>query len=104
LDTAIPTAERDTLRALLDSYRPRGIAWHALRTRQAGSRRFVSVHVLVPGDWSVQQGHDLLEDIEHNVRSKLGTVTVSTHLEPIEDPLAWEDIGLDRRPDSRPSP
>jgi hypothetical protein len=50
----------------------------------------------VPGDWTVQRGHDLLEDVERDIRAALGSVTVFTHLEPVEDPVAWEDIGLDR--------
>jgi cation diffusion facilitator family transporter len=97
LDTAIAPAERVALQRVLESYRARGVEWHAVRTRQAGARRFVSFHVLVPGRWSVQQGHDLLEEVEQDIRAALGNVTVFTHLEPIEDPVAWEDIGLDRR-------
>jgi len=98
LDTAIPAAERAALQAVLESYRERGIEWHAVRTRQAGSRRFVSLHVLVPGSWTVQHGHDLVEEVERDIRAALRKVTVFTHLEPREDPVAWEDIGLDRRP------
>jgi cation diffusion facilitator family transporter len=98
LDTAIPPAERTALLSVLEGYRGRQVQWHAIRTRQAGSRRFVSLHVLVPGDWTVQQGHDLLEDLERDIRAALGRVTVFTHLEPVEDPVAWEDIGLDRHP------
>jgi divalent metal cation (Fe/Co/Zn/Cd) transporter len=67
-----------------------------LRTRQAGARRFISVHVLVPGAWTVQRGHHLLEAIEHDIRSALPNTTVFTHLEPIEDPLSWQDQELDR--------
>jgi cation diffusion facilitator family transporter len=96
LDTAIPLDERALLHAVLESYHDRGIQWHAVRTRQAGVRRFVSLHVLVPGQWTVQQGHDLLEEVEYDIRGALGSVTVDTHLEPVEDPLAWEDVGLDR--------
>lgn len=96
LDTAIPPAERAALQAVLEQYRERGIIWHALRTRQAGARRFVSLHVLVPGAWSVQQGHDLLELLERDIRRAVPGTTVFTHLEPVEDPVAWEDIGLDR--------
>jgi cation diffusion facilitator family transporter len=103
LDTAIPAHERSALQAVLAAYGERGIQWHALRTRQAGARRFVELHVLVPGDWTVKRGHDLLEELEHDIRGVLGRVTISTHLEPVEDPVAWEDIGLDRQPRSTPS-
>jgi cation diffusion facilitator family transporter len=96
LDTAMPAAERERLQAVLEHYRHEGAQYHALRTREAGSRRFVSMHILVPGDWSVQRGHQLLERIEQDIRSTLGNVTVFTHLEPIEDPDSWQDITLDR--------
>jgi cation diffusion facilitator family transporter len=96
LDTAIPPVERAAVQAILQRYSSDGVEFHALRTRQAGARRFVSLHVLVPGAWSVQRGHDLLESIETDLRQTLPATTVFTHLEPVEDPLAWEDIGLDR--------
>jgi cation diffusion facilitator family transporter len=101
LDTAIPPAERATLQGVLESYRARGIDWHAVRTRQAGSRRFVSLHVLVPGIWTVQRGHDLVEEIERDIRGALRNTTVFTHLEPLEDPVSWDDVGLDRHPTAR---
>lgn len=63
---------------------------------KAGPRRFISFHVLVPGEWTVQRGHDLLELIEQDIRAALPLTTLFTHLEPLEDPRAFEDIGLDR--------
>ena len=74
------------------------VEFHALRTRRAGRWRFVSFHVLVPGDWSVQRGHDLLEEIEEAVMERLPGTTVFTHLEPLEDPASFTDTGLVRRP------
>jgi cation diffusion facilitator family transporter len=91
MDTALPTAEQDCIRRVLERYRPRGIDYHALRTRRSGPRRFVSLHLLVPGAWTVQQGHDLSEEIEEEVRACLRNTTITTHLEPIEDPRAWHD-------------
>ncbi len=73
LDTAIPTAERERIEDVLATYEDHGIAFHSLRTREAGPRRFISFHVLVPGDWSVQHGHDVLEQIEHDVRAAFDT-------------------------------
>jgi cation diffusion facilitator family transporter len=98
LDTGL---DRNTLNAIvtvLDGYRAKGLRYHALRTRQAGRWRFVSFHVLVPGDWSVQHGHDLLEQIEDDVRQTVPDSTVFTHLEPIEDPASFQDEGLERLP------
>jgi cation diffusion facilitator family transporter len=97
IDTALPAADRAKVVAILDGYDEReGVQHHALRTRQAGARRFCSVHILVPGDWTVARGHLLLEQIEADVRRALPNATIFTHLEPIEDPSSFEDQSLDR--------
>ncbi len=96
LDTAIPAEDRATIMRALEPWQSEGIEFHALRTRTSGSRRFVSLHVLAPGAWSIQQGHDLCEDIERTLRQTFPETTVFTHLEPQEDPAAWADQGLDR--------
>jgi len=96
MDVALPPEQHARVVAILDSYRAQGIDFHALRTRQSGARGFVDVHVLVPGAWSVQRGHELVEQVEKEIRSALPYATVLTHLEPLEDPASLEDIGLDR--------
>jgi cation diffusion facilitator family transporter len=97
LDSAIPQEERQQVAEILNRYAPQGVQYHSLRTRQAGQRRFISVHVLVPGKWTVQRGHNLLEQIEREVRNALpGPTTILTHLEPVEDPVSMEDIEIDR--------
>ena len=96
LDQALPVEQRAAIAAVLDRYQAQGLQFHALRTRQAAGRGFMSVHVLVPGTWTVQRGHDLLEEIEQEVRSAVPHITVFTHLEPIEDPASMLDRGLDR--------
>ena len=96
MDVALPEEEQRTIRGVLQSHLVDGVQFHALRTRQSASRRFVSMHVLVPGAWSVQRGHELLEEIEAEVRAAVPSVTVTTHLEPLEDPCSWEDLSLDR--------
>ena len=97
IDTAISNEERRQIERIFDPYRETGIAFHSLMTRQAGQRKFISVHILVPGEWTVKRGHDLLEIIEKQIRANFPfPVTVFTHLEPIEDPVSHEDIGIDR--------
>jgi cation diffusion facilitator family transporter len=96
LDRALEPEEIAQIEAVLDDYRKLGISFHALRTRRAAHRAFISLHVLVPGDWSVQQGHDTAENIESDLRALFDTTTVFTHLEPIEDPVSFEDTELDR--------
>jgi cation diffusion facilitator family transporter len=96
MDTALPIEEREQVRAVIQRHAVRGIRYHALRTRQSGARRFVSVHVLVPGDWTVHDGHELLEQIESDICTVLPGATVFTHLESVEDQVSWEDQSLDR--------
>lgn len=96
MDTALPSEEQDAIQQILERYRQQGIQFHALRTRSTAARRFVSLHVLVPGTWTVQQSHNLLERIEADLRSQLPNVTVFTHLEPLEDSVSWQDTTLDR--------
>jgi cation diffusion facilitator family transporter len=96
LDTAISEEDRAAVLRILDAYADEGAEYHALRTRQAGVRRFVSVHVLVPGAWTVQQGHELLERMEEDIRRAVPESVVFTHLEPIEDPVSFEDVRLER--------
>lgn len=96
MDTALPEREQAALRAVLDRFAAGGIHYHALRTRQSGTRRFVSVHVLVPGDWTVHRGHELVEEIETQIRATLPNVAVLTHLESLDDPASWRDIHIDR--------
>jgi cation diffusion facilitator family transporter len=103
LDPALPPAEQAIIADVLARHAADGVRWHALLTRQAGRRRFVSVHVLVPGAWTVQRGHELLEAVEADLRAALAPVTVFTHLEPIEDPVSFADVGLDRPAPSLPN-
>jgi cation diffusion facilitator family transporter len=96
LDTALTEAEQAAVRAVLARHEGPEVRFHAVRTRMAGARRFVSMHVLVPGAWTVRRGHDLLEEVEAEVRAAIPHATVFTHLEALEDPAAWQDEGLDR--------
>lgn len=85
MDSAIPPETLQAVTAQLEAFRSRGINWHALRTRQSGARSFVDVHILVPGEWTVQAGHDLSEEIEQAVRGIARDISVTIHLEPIGD-------------------
>jgi cation diffusion facilitator family transporter len=99
LDTALPAEDLAVINTILERYRERDdIHTHALRSREAGSRRFVSFHILVPGWWSVHEGHRLLEEIEEEIAEALPGITVFTHLEALDDPASYADTTLDRNP------
>jgi divalent metal cation (Fe/Co/Zn/Cd) transporter len=93
LDRALNEADQKKIAAVLDGFRRQGIDFHELKTRAAGPRQFVQMHVLVPGGWSVQKGHDLLEEVEKALVAELPGASVITHLEPLEDPASWNDGG-----------
>ncbi len=97
MDKALPDTELAAVNAVLAGHASASIQFHALRTRRAGRRAFVSVHVLVPGGWTVQRGHDFAEGIEGELRAVFDQATVFTHLEPVEDPVSFSDTDLDRR-------
>ena len=96
MDFALPDDEHALVLAVLERYRAQGIDFHALRTRESGARRFVELHVLVPGEWTIHQGHALAEQVELDIRNTLSHTTVLTHLEPLDDPVSHADIALDR--------
>lgn len=97
LDPALPQDEYLKVTTILTEIQQQeDVKWHALRTRSAGSRRFVSFHLLVPGAWTIREGHDLAERVEQRIRDTLSTVTVFIHVEPLDDPTAWNDEALDR--------
>ncbi len=96
LDTALPQVDRDRITSIFSVYEQDGIRFHALRTRVAGSRGFVSFHLLVPGEWTIQRGHDLCERVEQEIVDALPGTNVIAHMEPLEDPKSWADLELDR--------
>lgn len=96
MDRALPEPDLERIRAILDGYRADGLDYHALRTRRAGRLRLVEMHLLVPGEMSVREGHRIADEIEEKIRAKLPGAAVMTHLEPIEDPASREDMGIDR--------
>lgn len=94
MDSALSAEDLQRIDHVLEPYKARGIQFHAIITRQAGVRQFVSFHVLVPGAWTVHQGHELLENIESDLHHALPNIMVTTHLESLDDPASWDDIKL----------
>jgi cation diffusion facilitator family transporter len=94
MDHALPANEQAAVRAAIEAQLSPDMAYHALRTRQAGSRRFADFHLLVPGCLTVRQAHAFTEQIEQAVRAALPGLEVTVHIEPIEEQAAWEDSEL----------
>jgi cation diffusion facilitator family transporter len=98
MDVTLDPADMLAVKKVLQHYEEAGIQFHALRSRQAGSRKFITVHVLAPGDWTIQRGHQLLDRIESEIRAVVSDAIVTTHLEPLEDSASWDDEALERPP------
>ena len=97
LDPAISAEDQREVAKLIDEYSRRyGVSFHALRTRQAGARRFISFHLLVPDAWTVARAHQLSEEIEARMRAMVPNAGILTHIEPISDPASYDDQELDR--------
>lgn len=93
MDAALTLDEQAEIINVLEEFAAtQSITYHAFRTRYSGARRFMSVHILVPGNWSVQRGHDLVEEIEQKINSIFDNIDIDTHLEPIEDPASWQHL------------
>lgn len=96
MDAALPLEEQALIEGVMMKYRGKEVDFHALRTRQAASRRFVTVHMLVPGAWTVHDAHHFAEDFENDLRAVLGEAVITTHVEPIEDELSMHDMLLEQ--------
>jgi cation diffusion facilitator family transporter len=94
MDVALPAELTTQLTTVLDEHRADGIAFHAIRTRESGHRRFMEFHVLVPDDWTVKQGHDFAEDVADALRTVEPDLRVMAHLEPVDDDRSYEDMDV----------
>jgi cation diffusion facilitator family transporter len=95
MDISMPKEDNRAIAEILSRFVTREVHFHALRTRVSGHHRFAEVHVLVPGAWTVQQGHDLMEEVEDAVHREFGEITLTCHLEPSEDPRAYGDYAAE---------
>lgn len=104
MDGSWPQEDNTRLAALVSTFTSDEITVHGLRTREAGRRRFVEMHLLVPGEWSVDRAHDKAEEIEAAIGAQFAAVTTSIHLEPREDPRAYGDFEHEVRIPGKPEP
>jgi cation diffusion facilitator family transporter len=91
MDASLPANEQQLVEKVIAKYKECGVQFHAIRTRQSAARRFISVHMLMPGVWTLHDAHHIAEDFEGDVRSQLKDAIVQTHLEPIDDEISVID-------------
>lgn len=91
MDYNLPADELAHLERILIDHRKQFVAYHRLRARKSGSRRFIDLHLVVPGNQTVQQAHDLCEQLEAKIEAVLPNASVTIHVEPAEDAASWDE-------------
>jgi divalent metal cation (Fe/Co/Zn/Cd) transporter len=105
MDASLPATQLRLVDEVLARFTTLDTQFHGVRTRQAGRRAFMSMHMLVPGSWSVQRSHDLAEQVELALREAVPGLGPTIHVEPLEDPRSFADVDLDPHgvpPSARP--
>lgn len=83
MDRAMPPADVTRIQDILTGYADRDVTYKNLLTRMAGTHCFAHVDILVPGDWSVEKAHILLDEIEARIATEVHGTQTGTHLEPL---------------------
>ncbi|HET8522583.1 MAG TPA: cation diffusion facilitator family transporter [Thermomicrobiales bacterium] len=94
MDRALAPDVETAVRQAIEQQLQPDETYHALRTRRSGSRQFVDFHLLVPGRRSVAQAHQATHRLERAIAETLPSAETTIHIEPIEEPAAWDDSAL----------
>jgi cation diffusion facilitator family transporter len=94
MDSALPKEQLDIIQGVLERQTEPEVKFHALRTRQSGPQKIISMHILVPGNWSVERGHQYVTRIENELNAAVADSVVFTHLESLADPASFDDVTL----------
>ncbi len=92
MDSTLSKEYLEVIQSVLDRHQETEVKFHALRTRQSGSLNIISLHVLVPGNWTVDRGHQFVTQIENELSSAVADSVIFTHLESLSDPASFDDI------------
>jgi cation diffusion facilitator family transporter len=90
MDVTLPSEEVGVIQSAINRVAGAETPYHALRTRKSGSRRFIDFHLLLPGQTTVQESHDLISEIEAAIEQDLPHTYVTIHVEPREDASSWD--------------
>lgn len=91
MDYNLPADELARLEGILQDHHHKFVAYHRLRARKSGPRRFIDLHLVVPGEQTVQAAHDLCEQLEAEIEAVLPNASVTIHVEPAEDAASWDE-------------
>ncbi len=88
MDGSLSKEDLIKIQEVLNRFKTPEVQFHNLRTRESGSTKFVSFHVLVPGVWSVAKGHKLVSNVEKDLEATITNGIIFTHLESLDDLLS----------------
>jgi cation diffusion facilitator family transporter len=84
MDIRLPRAEEDEIIACIREHGDLIAGFHKIRTRKAGSQRYIDFHLVVSKHISVEQAHQLCDKIELEIENRLSDTSVTIHVEPCD--------------------
>lgn len=99
IDVKLPENEENAIRSVITEHIGEVVDFHALRTRKAGSQRYIDLHLVMPKNTSVEEAHQMCDHLEQDIRSRLPDTDVTIHVEPCDEKCDWCKIACDRRKD-----
>lgn len=91
MDSRVSEQDMMLIREVLNSYKSEDIDYHALYTRRASAKQFITFHLLFPGEITVHKAHEVTKQVEFDLKSKLPLADIFIHVEPMNDPDAFDD-------------
>lgn len=82
LDSSLKADEVKAIEEILNNY---PVRYHDLKTRKAGQYRFAEMHIELPSSLQLKEVHDLCDDIEAQIKNKIGPIEINIHVEPLAE-------------------
>jgi cation diffusion facilitator family transporter len=84
MDIKLPQAEEDEIIAAIKKHSAQIAGFHQIRTRKAGSQRYIDFHLVVSKHISVEKAHQLCDELEQEIETRLSDISVTIHVEPCD--------------------
>jgi cation diffusion facilitator family transporter len=82
IDVKLPEAEESVIRLCILEHSGKVVAFHELRTRKAGSQRYIDLHLVMPRNANVEEAHQMCDHLEQDIENRLSRTNVTIHVEP----------------------
>lgn len=85
LDEKLPPSQQAVIEDCVRTHSVEVSGFHALRTRRAGSQSYVDLHLVMASDISLERAHQICDQIENEIESRLHEASVTIHCEPCDN-------------------